>query len=296
MISMKQLRYFDALARFGHFGRAADQCSVTQPALSMQISQLERDLGITLVERRSNGIVLTVAGREIARRAAAILLDIRALSEFADGCRAPFSAPIRLGVIPTIAPYLLPRLLPRLREDYPQLALHIRETQTHTLVADLLATDLDLLVVALPIAGDDMATMEVRQDRFLLAVPAADPGYPFSPISPDFLLGERLLLLEEGHCFRDQALALCSTRRLGGTELLGAASLSTLVQMVANGLGVTLLPEIGAPHESAHGGVRLVRFSDPEPRRTIGLAWRKSSPRHHEFTEIGNVIKRLWPD
>ncbi|MGL4973928.1 MAG: LysR family transcriptional regulator, partial [Bosea sp. (in: a-proteobacteria)] len=148
MISTKQLRYFDALARLGHFGRAAAHCAVTQPALSMQIGALEQQLGVTLVERRPNGIALTAAGEEVARRAANILLDVHGLTEFAASCRAPLSTPIRLGVIPTIAPYLLPHMLPELRARHPELALQIRETQTDALVTELLATQLDLLIVA----------------------------------------------------------------------------------------------------------------------------------------------------
>lgn len=294
MISTKQLRYFDALARHGHFGRAADACAVTQPALSMQISQMEQQLGVVLVERRSTGIALTAAGLEIARRAAEILVALRALSEFAASCRAPLSTPIRLGVIPTVAPYLLPRLLPRLRERCPDLALQIRETQTHALLDELIAADLDLLVVALPLEHPEIETMAVRADRFLLAVPAGDRVYPEARVSPEVLRNERLLLLEEGHCFRDQALAVCRLGPLSGADVLGASSLSTLVQMVASGFGVTLLPEISASYESARGGVRLVRFTDPEPERTLGVAWRRSSPRKAEFTILGELIRDVW--
>lgn len=296
MLSTKQLRYFEALARIGHFGRAAEECAVTQPALSMQISQMEQALGVLLVERRAGGAVLTNAGREVARRAANILAELRGLSEFAQGCRAPFSSPLRLGVIPTIAPYLLPRLLPAWRQAYPNLALSIRETQTHTLMSELAAGQLDLNVVALPLAEAEIETLTLREDRFLLAVPADAALASDQRISPDRLKAERLLLLEEGHCFRDQALAICQIDPFGRVQVLGAASLSTLVHMVANGLGVTLLPEIGAGYESAHGGVRLMRFTQPEPQRLLGLAWRKSSPRRDEFLEIGAMIKQIWAD
>lgn len=294
MISTKQLRYFDALARLGHFGRAAEQCAITQPALSMQIAQLERDLGVPLVERHSSGVMLTPAGSDVAKRAGEILCSIRALSEFANSCAAPLSSPIRFGVIPTVAPYLLPKLLPRVREQHPKLRLFIRETQTNALVADLLAGTLDLLVLALPIDSPEIESIELHKDRFLLAVPAADSSYAHTSVQLDFLQGERLLLLEEGHCFRDQALAVCRLNDIDGSELLGAASLSTLVQMVASGLGVTLLPEIGAAHESTHSNIRLLRFIDPEPSRTIGLAWRKSTPRKAEFLLLGDMLKKLF--
>jgi len=294
VLSTKQLRYFDALARLGHFGRAADACAVTQPALSMQISQMERELGVPLVERRPQGVVLTAAGREIARRAAAIMAELRGLSEFAASCRAPLSSPIRLGVIPTVAPYLLPQLLPRLRERCPELALQVRETQTHELVSDLLAASLDLLVVALPIEHGEIETMPVRSDRFLLAVPAHDPLGAGARVSPEALRGARLLLLEEGHCLRDQALAVCGTRPSAMADMLGASSLATLVQMVASGFGVTLLPEIGAASEAGRGSVRLIRFTDPEPERILGVAWRRSSPRKREFTMLADLVKDIW--
>lgn len=294
MISTRQLRYFDALARLGHFGRAADQCSVTQPALSMQISQLEAQLGVVLVERRSTGIALTGAGREIARRAAGILQELRDLSEYAAQSGAPLSTPIRFGVIPTVAPYLLPRLLPRVRQDHPGLALQIRETQTSVLLSELLAGTLDLLVLALPVDHPEISTLEVRTDRFFLAVPAGATSYGHARVSPDHLRDEPLLLLEEGHCLRDQALAVCQLQPVSGGFMLGASSLSTLVQMVASGLGVTLLPEIGAETEAGHGGIRLVRFTDPEPTRRLGLAWRTSSPRSAEFRMLGALMKETW--
>lgn len=294
MISTKQLRYFDALARLGHFGRAAEQCSVTQPALSMQISQLERQLGVDLVERYSTGIVLTAAGREIARRASSILSDLRDLSDIAARYRAPFSTALRIGIIPTVAPYLLPRLLPRLTKGYPGLEVYIRETQTALLVTELRAADLDVLVLALPIKDPEIETLELLSDRFFLAVPAGKEGGAGLRVSQELLGRERLLLLEEGHCFRDQALAVCHLQPHHGINMLGASSLSTLVQMVSSGLGVTLLPEISIAQETAHGAVALVRFADPEPERVIGLAWRASSPRTAEFTLLGELIKDVW--
>lgn len=294
MLSTRQLRYFDALARLGHFGRAADHCAVTQPALSMQIMQLEQELGVVLVERRSNGAALTAAGREVARRVSNILLELRGLSEFAATCRGPLTTPVRLGVIPTVAPYLLPRLLPCLLDRYPDLALHIRETQTSTLLSELLAANLDLLMVALPIEHPDIETIDVWSDRFLLAVPTRSSAYGRGRVAPEQLHDERLLLLEEGHCLRDQALAICALSQINGSDILGASSLSTLVQMVASGFGVTLLPEISTTYETTQGGIRLVRFTEPEPTRMLGLAWRRSSPRKAEFNVLGELIKDVW--
>lgn len=293
MLSTKQLRYFEALARHGHFGRAAEHCGVSQPALSMQISDLEQQLGVPLIERRAKGVVLTAAGSEIAARAARILAALHDVSDYAASCRAHLSAPIRLGVIPTIGPYLLPQLLAALRTRHPDLELAIRETQTRTLTAELLAGSLDLLLLALPLDHPDIDTLDIAADRFLLAVP---PGRTFGPrvrISPERIVNDRLLLLEEGHCLRDQALAVCNLQAVGRMNTLGVSSLATVVQMVANGLGLTLLPEISIPHETARGNVKLLRFAHPEPRRVIGLAWRRSSPRTADFTAVGDIIKSV---
>lgn len=295
MLSTRQLRYFEAVARLGHFGRAAEACGVSQPALSMQISELEQQLGVGLIERRAKGVVLTAAGREIAARAARVLTAVRDISDYAASCRAPLSAPIRLGVIPTIGPYLLPQLLVALRARHPELDLAIRETQTRTLVAELLAGNLDLLLLALPVEHTDIETLEIAPDRFLLAVP---PGRTFGTrvrISPERIVNDRLLLLEEGHCLRDQALAVCHLQAVGSTNTFGVSSLATVVQMVANGLGLTLLPEISIPHETARGDVKILRFANPEPRRLIGLAWRRASPRAEDYKTLGAIIAETMP-
>lgn len=293
MLSTKQLRYFEAVARLGHFGRAAEQCGVSQPALSMQISELEQQLGVTLIERRAKGVILTAAGLEIADRAARILTALHDISDYAASCRAPLSAPIRLGVIPTIGPYLLPQLLVALRARHPDLELAIRETQTRTLTTELLAGSLDLLLLALPVEHPEIETLDIAADRFLLAAPHDRIFGPRVRISPERIVNDRLLLLEEGHCLRDQALAVCHLQALGRTNTLGVSSLATVVQMVASGLGLTLLPEISIPHETARGDVKILRFANPEPRRIIGLAWRRSSPRRDEFTGIGDIIKSV---
>jgi LysR family hydrogen peroxide-inducible transcriptional activator len=291
MISTKQLRYFDAVARLGHFGRAAAQCGVTQPALSMQIAELEQRLGVDLIERRPKGLTLTPSGHEVARRAAKIMLDLRELSEFAASSAAHMSAPIRFGVIPTIAPYMLPRLLLLLRQRHPNLDLQIRESQTRTLLAELLEGSLDLLVLALPVEHPDIETSELRADRFLLAVPRDRTFGKRVRISPELFVNDRLLLLEEGHCLREQALSVCHLQPSGGRDTYGVTSLSTVVQMVASGLGLTLLPEISIAHETAKTDVKLIRFADPEPKRLLGLAWRKTSPRTRDFAELGRLVK-----
>ncbi len=290
MISIKQLRYLDAISRFGHFGKAAGHCAVTQPALSMQIQALEKDLGVQLVERRPKGASLTEAGREIARRAGRILTEVRDIGDFARQSGRPLSAPLRLGVIPTVAPYVLPPLLPSLRQQYPQLDLHLRETHTQQLVAELVDGVLDLLLLALPVEHAEVETAKLLEDRFLLALPPDRQVHGRVLATPDLFKNDRLLLLEEGHCLRDQALAVCRLRQDDSIDTFGASSLSTIVQMVANGMGLTFLPEISVGLETMHSKIRIMRFTEPEPSRVLGLAWRATSPRKRDFVELGKLI------
>jgi len=290
MISLKQLRYFDAVVRTGHFGKAAEQCAVTQPALSMQIQEMEKDLGVPLLERGRNGVIPTEAGREVAARAVRVLTEVRDIVDFARRQGETLAGPLHFGVIPSVAPYLLPALLPLIRNKFPDLALSLRETQTQHLLDELLEGGLDLLLLALPVEHAEVETMKLFTDRFLLAMPKSRRIASRIRATPDLLKQDRLLLLEEGHCLRDQALAFCSLRRVDNIDTFGASNLSTLVQMVANGLGLTLLPQLAVDLEGRRGDVRLMRFADPEPRRVIGLAWRKSSPRKRHFTELGKLI------
>jgi LysR family hydrogen peroxide-inducible transcriptional activator len=290
MVSLKQLKYFDAVARTGHFGKAAERCSVTQPALSMQVQELEKYLGIQLLERGRNGVMLTEGGKEIAQRAARVLADVRDIVDLARRQGDVLSGPLRLGVIPSVAPYILPQLLPMIRDQFPALDLHIRESQTQTLVGELADGQLDLLLLALPIEHPDIETVRLFDDRFLLAMATSHRLSNRVKATPDLLENDRLLLLEEGHCMRDQALAFCSLRRIENINTFGASSLSTLVQMVAHGLGMTLLPELAVPLETRRGDIHLMRFADPEPQRVIGLAWRRSSPRKRHFVELGQMI------
>ncbi len=290
MVSLKQLRYFDAVARSGHFGLAAEHCFVTQPALSMQVKELEKELGIQLLERGRAGVTLTAGGREVAQRAARVLADVRDLVDSARNQGSALGGPLHFGVIPSVAPYVLPPLLPLLRAQHPDLDLHIRETQTQQLVRELLDGQLDLLLLALPAEHPGVETMPLFEDRFLLAMPTSRslPGYVRA--TPELLRQDRLLLLEEGHCLRDQALALCDLRQVDNLDTFGASSLSTIVQMVANGLGMTLLPELSLELECRRGDIRLMRFADPEPHRVVGLAWRASSPRKAGFDALGKLI------
>ncbi len=290
MISLKQLRYFVAVARTRHFGKAAEQCAVTQPALSMQVQELEKTLGVQLIERSRNGIMLTEAGREVAGRANRILADTRDIVDFARRRGSVLSGPLHLGVIPSVAPYVLPALLPLIREKFRDLELHLRETQTQHLMEELLDGGLDLLLLALPVENPEVETVKLFNDRFLLAMPKSRQISNRIRATPEFLQQERLLLLEEGHCLRDQALSYCNLRRTDNIDTFGASNLSTIVQMVANGLGMTLLPELSIKLECRQGDIRLMRFTDPQPRRVVGLAWRRSSPRKRHFVELGKLI------
>jgi LysR family transcriptional regulator, hydrogen peroxide-inducible genes activator len=197
---------------------------------------------------------------------------------------------VRFGVIPNIAPYVLPALLPLLRDGYPDLVLQVRETHTQQLVSDLLDGTLDLLLLALPIEHAEIETLALCEDRFLLAMPPQRILRGRARATPELFKHDRLLLLEEGHCLRDQALAICNLRQVDGVDTFGTSSLATIVQMVANGMGLTLLPEISVNLEAAGGRVAIKRFADPEPSRRLGLAWRATCPRRRDFTALGEVI------
>jgi LysR family hydrogen peroxide-inducible transcriptional activator len=236
----------------------------------MQIQELEKELGVQLIERGRSGIILTGTGREIAGRAERVLADIRDIVDFARCQSGVLAGPLHLGVIPSLAPYVLPSLLPLIREKYPDLDLSLRETQTQHLVQELLDGNLDLLLLALPVEHAEIETIKLFTDRFLLAMPKSRQIANRVRATPDLLQQDRLLLLEEGHCLRDQALAFCSLRRVG--------------------LGMTLLPELSIDLECRRGDIKVMRFTDPEPRRIVGLAWRKSSPRKRHFIELGKLI------
>src|SRR6478672_157103 len=269
MLTLRQLRYLDALARHGNFGRAAEECAISQPALSMQIRELEEELAAELVTRRHGMTVLTEAGVEVARRAGPILSATRDLADCVCHGGPVLSKTLRLGVIPTLAPYVLPLLLPELHRTHPDLCLDLLETQTKTLVSELAQGALDVLLLALPLEKSPFETVVLFTDRFLFAVPADDPLPERSRATPDDVNARRLLLLEEGHCLRDQALIYCGKRDAGHTKL-GATSLATLLQMVASGYGVTLLPEVAVDVRDER--VKLLRFVEPQPQRQIGLA------------------------
>jgi LysR family hydrogen peroxide-inducible transcriptional activator len=288
VVTLKQLRYLAALSAHRHFGRAAEACSVSQPALSMQIQELEAELGVSLVERRPGEVVLTEIGTEVARRAGQVLASTRDLEDFARHRAQLLTGRLRLGVIPSIAPYVLPKILPPLQRRYTELKVELRETVTHVLLKELGEGALDVIMLALPIDDAEIETVRLFDDPFLLAVPSSDERPAGVSVNANDIDTRRLILLEEGHCLRDQALAFCSSARRDVS--LGATSLATVMQMVASGYGVTLLPRVAVDVELRDERVKLLRFADPAPGRTVGLAWRRTSPRKADFAALGQLI------
>ena len=295
--SIRQLEYLVALAGTRHFGRAAKVCAVTQPALSLQIRELEELLGLKLFERGRRQVLVTPAGERVIERAREALRRIDDLLDEARAAQRPFTGRLSLGVIPTVAPYLLPRALPAVRAAHPGLELLLREDQTQRILARLREGDLELLLLALPVEGDDLEALPLYEEPFVLAVPASHRlARGHGRVSEAELAGEPVVLLEEGHCLRAQALALCDAagaREAGGIQ---ATSLGTLVQMVANGLGITLLPATSVGVEARAGsGLALRAFAAPVPGRTIGLVWRRGTARSAEFRALGEIFSRCAP-
>ena len=295
--TLRQLEYFLALCEARNFGRAAESCHVSQPALSVQIKTLEQVLGGVLVERQARDILLTPLGREVQAMAQEVLGAANRLDLLARDRRA---APRRLvlGLIPTLAPYLLPGVLAALRAGDLSLQVSVREARTERLLADLAAGRLDAAVMALPVAAPGLAAEPLFSDRFLLAGSAVrmarlDPAPP----DPRRLGGAPLMLLEDGHCLTDQALEVCGLDRGGAGIDTGASSLATLSRLVAEGFGLTLMPELAARAElAAAPGLALRRFADPQPFRTVGLVRRATTPGQGWFSDLAAVIGTVGRD
>ncbi len=289
--TLRQLQGLLAVADFGSFSRAAEKVGVTQPALSASIKELETILGAELVERGARGAVLTPAGVEVVNRARRILADAADLSEAASSAREPLGGSFRLGVIPTIAPFLLPRALPALRQRFTRLKLYLREDLTARLVEGLRDRALDAALIALPYEASGIETAVIAADEFLFISPRNHPLARQARLAPSDLTGEDLLLLEDGHCLRDHALAVCERRPASAGAAMGATSLHTLVQMVANGLGVSLLPRLAADGGVTRGAdVEIRAFNEPVTGREIGVAWRQGSARAGEARLLAEAI------
>ena len=292
--TIKHLRYFDALARHGHFGRAAEACAISQPALSLQIKELEAMLGAPLVERTARQIRMTTLGEEFLSRARKILIDVDELSELARSAEGPLKGTLRLGVIPTVAPYLLPVIIRKLGEHMPDLELLPRESVTKSLIEGLQQSRLDFVIAALPISEPALREFALFDEDFVLVRSLKDADKPVP--SPEKLKEMKLLLLEEGHCFRDQALSFCDIRPPAPSLLMEGSSLATLVQMVSAGLGLTLIPEMALPLETHSASVSVSRFHKDTPKRTIGMIWRKTSPLSKQLMELGALVRQIGQD
>lgn len=292
-LTLKQLRYFDALARHKHFGRAAEACAITQPALSLQIKELETIVGAPLVERAVRQIRLTVLGEDFLLRARTILLRVDELEELARASKRPLTGRLRLGIIPTVAPYLLPETMAVLSARFHGLEVELRESVTKSLISDLLEARLDVAIVALPISEPALREFALFDEDFVLVRPRADADRPVP--SPKMLQAMRLLLLEEGHCFRNQALSFCAPTKVQPQQVMEGSSLSTLVQMVGAGMGVTLIPEMALPLEARSADISFSRFPKPAPSRTIGMVWRKTNPLSDQLVQIGAALQGIGP-
>ena len=293
-VTLRQLRYFDALARHAHFGRAAAACAISQPALSMQIKELEDELGAVLIDRGARQVRLTGFGEDAAQRARDILRLVDELGDCARASRGRLAGQLRIGMIPTTAPYLLPAMIADLTRHQPGLDVHVREAMTAKLIEELAEGRLDTAIVALPVSEPSLTEVPLFTESFLLVRPARDEATPVP--SAERLREMRLLLLEEGHCFRDQALAFCHMQSSPPRELLDASSLSTLVQMVGAGMGVTLIPEMAVAVETRLASVSVARFDDPQPSRTIGMIWRRASPLAGQLMRLAEAVReRLAP-
>jgi LysR family transcriptional regulator, hydrogen peroxide-inducible genes activator len=292
-VKLKDLRYLVALADTRHFGRAAERCFVSQPTLSAQLKKLEDSLGVQLIERQPKRVALTDAGEQIVARARRILEASEEVVTLARSYRDPLAGKFRIAMLPTIGPYLLPHVAPPLRKALPRLELQLYEYQTQPLLERLRAGALDLGILALPIELDGLEARELYQEAFNVALPAEHRLAKRASVRVDDLKGESLLLLEEGHCLRDQALEVCNRVGVHEKQDFRATSLETLRQMVATGSGVTLLPELAS--RGAYGaarGVVIRPFARPAPVRHIGAIWRKTTARHPAIAAVCDVIER----
>jgi LysR family hydrogen peroxide-inducible transcriptional activator len=293
-MNLRDLRYLVALADHRHFGRAAEASFVSQPTLSTQIRKLEDELGVALVERAPRKVMLTPVGRDIAERARRIVAEADQLKEAARRARDPEAGSVRLGLFPTLGPYLLPHVVPRIRQRFPKLELLLVEEKSDVILSRLREGRLDAGLLALPLHDDQLHAEFLFEEAFLLAVPEAHPLARRDSLSLGDLADQRLLLLEDGHCLRDQALDVCRLAGAGEMDEFRATSLETLRQMVAANVGVTLLPSLAVqPPVARSENIHLLSFTDSRPSRQIAMAWRRSSAMAGFLTCLAEVFREL---
>ena len=290
-MTLRQMSYALALAETGHFGRAAERCHVTQPALSQQIRQLEEACGSPLFDRLGKSVRVTPLGREFVERARGIIERADGLEMFLAGKRGRPERALRFGLIPTVAPYLLPDIFPALQRDMPDLSFAVSESRTDALIAGIEDGSVDFALIAteLPAGGPKLVAAELFSDEFVLATPLGEDAT--GPVALAGITGERMLLLDEGHCFRDQAIAACGLDRDVGRRTFAATSLSTIIEFVANGQGVTLLPVIALRKEATGGRIAVHALQSPGARRELRLVWRDGAPYSVIFEEVAGVIR-----
>lgn len=293
-MNLRDLRYLVALAEHKHFGKAADASFVSQPTLSTQIRKLEEELDVSLVERTPRKILLTEVGREIAQRARHVLDEVEQIRAIARRTKDPESGSLRLGIFPTLGPYLLPHVVPGLRQRFPRLELLLTEEKTEILLARLREGRLDAALLALPLHDDQLHAEVLFDEPFVLAVPIQHWLAKRTSLSIDDLASESLLLLEDGHCLRDQALDVCQLAGANERDGFRATSLETLRQMVAANVGVTLLPALAVrPPVAQSDAIHLLPFREHPPSRRIALVWRKSSAVKDFMTALAGELKTL---
>jgi LysR family hydrogen peroxide-inducible transcriptional activator len=297
-VTLTELRYAVAVAEHRHFGRAAAACFVTQPTLSAQVAKLERTLGVKLFDRTSKAVLPTPEGEEIVREARAVLAAAERIVEVARSQSEPMTGTWRLGVIPTLAPYLLPWLVPPLREAFPRLALVFREMKTAEVLSEIAQRRLDCGLLAMPVTAEGLAIEPLFDEPFLLIAPRNHALAAKKTVSESDLAGERVLLLDEGHCLREQALSICA--RAGALDATGegdfrATSIETLRHMVAGGMGLTLLPALALRDGQARGDVAVVPFAEPAPSRSMALVFRASHPRARDYVQIAAFVREHLP-
>lgn len=294
MLTLRQMRYFEALATTRHFGRAADLVHISQPALSAQIMEMETYLGAKLVERTRGSTILTRKGEEVLGHVHTILHEIDRLERAVRRDGGVLDGLIRIGIIPTVAPYLVPQFVPYLRRAYPNVEIELREAVTSRLVADLTEGRLDAVIAALPLEGEGLRTRSLFTDRFFMAMAENGDNVLMSPLTENEVDVDRLLLLEEGHCLRDQALAVCGANKRSLVNF-GATSMTTLLQMVSHDMGMTLIPEMAVATETSRNTIRIVPFAEPQPSREIGLAWRRNNQRDGDMQALADAVIAASP-
>jgi len=287
-MNLRDLKYLVAVAEHKHFGRAAESCFVSQPTLSTQLKKLEEELGVTLIERGHRQVMLTPVGEDIVARAQQVLRDVNELVHTAEEYSDPFGGEFRLGIIPTVAPYLLPKILGPMRKAFPKLKIQLTEGQTAVISRMLKEGDLDAVILALPLEEDSVVEHELYREPFYFAASKEHPKAHGKSVSIDDLDSEEVLLLEDGHCLRDQALEVCNSHNAVENTNFRATSLETLRQMVAANVGITLMPELAVPARS--GSVRYLPFRGSTPYRIIGLCWRQSSTRAALLEQLADVL------